>query len=188
LSKNPSFSGWLQSLKREFPDARFIGLLRKPDETLPSQLSSVRGVMAWFGYDVQQTELVRRFVELFASYYTHVTERLSDLSPQEARLVRYADLKSAPADEVTCTLRRLGYTVGDEYFRQLFIAAEQAREYRSRHRYTLSEFGLTERQLRQQFSSAYAWCTHGAEQHVAPLLSKEDAKNAGDIPDAAQTS
>jgi hypothetical protein len=96
-------------------------------------------------------------------------------------------LKSAPAHEVAETLRQLGYTVGDEYFERLCVAAEQAREYRSGHRYTLSEFGLTGQQLRRQFSNAYAWCAGGAEQRVVSLLCREDADNARDTPNAART-
>ena len=149
LSKNPSFTGWIHSLHREFPDARFVGLTRTPEETIPSQLSSIGPAMAWFGHDVKQPETVQRFVDLFESYYRRVLVDMPQLPRQQVRLLRYNDLKRAPCEEVVTALKHLGYSVSDDFYDRLSLAASAAAQYRSGHRYSLAEFGLTDHQIRQ---------------------------------------
>jgi hypothetical protein len=188
VSKNPSFSGWLQALNAEFPDARFIGLLRRPDEALPSQLSSVRRAMHVFGYDVRHTAFIESFVSLFVYYYEHVVAQLQAVGPSKARLLKYTELKTSPAEQVVETLRQLGYSISDENRRHLAIEGRRARSYSSRHRYALSDFGLTSRQLRRQLSVAYSWFDHRADPHLpARVGSEENTENARDHSDTIET-
>ena len=168
LSKNPSFTGWIHSLHREFSDARFVGLTRTPEETIPSQLSSIGPAMAWFGHDVKQPETVQRFVDLFESYYRRVLVDMPQLPREQVRLLRYNDLKRAPCEEVVSALDHLGYSVSDDFFDRLSLAASAAAKYRSGHRYSLDEFGLTDQQIRQAIGSA---------EHPDPLDSKSSMLN-----------
>jgi hypothetical protein len=152
LSKNASFSSWIGSLNDEFPDARFIGLLRRPEQTVASQLSAIRDGLRAFGNDVRDPELVGKFVELMAFYYAHVARTLSALPAARACLVRYDDLRDEPDEVVLDACRQLGYGVSADCRQELRAAAAAAREYRSRHHYSLSEFRLTDAEFQQRFA------------------------------------
>jgi hypothetical protein len=151
LSKNPCFSSWIESLNEQFPDARFVGLLRPAEQTVPSQLSSIRDEIRLFGDCVQDPELVEHFVDLLAFYYGHVVESLTGLPQSRARLVQYQDLTGRPAATTANSLEQLGYEVSAPFRTQLADAERDARQYRSLHAYDLSDFGLTEAQIRDRF-------------------------------------
>ena len=47
LAKNPVMSGWVEALIEEFPDARFVVMMRDPTECIPSCLKLVE--LTWKG-------------------------------------------------------------------------------------------------------------------------------------------
>jgi omega-hydroxy-beta-dihydromenaquinone-9 sulfotransferase len=170
LSKNPCFSSWIESLNEQFPEARFIGLLRPAEETVPSQLSSIRDEIRVFGDRVQDPELVGRFTDLLAYYYEHVIESLDALPKSRAVLVRYQDLIALPAETTADSLAQLGYGVSSGFRTQLHAAERDVRQYRSRHRYALSEFGLSEAQIRDRFR---AWAVDSGDTSADPSSGPE---------------
>jgi len=187
LAKNPGFSGWIRSLTEEFSDARFIGLIREPEKTLPSQLNSVRDAMATFGYDVREPEYVGRFVDLFAWYYTHVIECLTDLPTEQSRLLEYSELVGEPAATVPRVLRQLGYQVTNEYAEALRLAVDEARQFRSGNRYTLAEFGLSAAELHARLSIPQGWFDAHSEPDTESSP-QEDASREHHTSGAGQTS
>lgn len=155
VSKNPCFTSWIETLAAEFPDARFVGLCRNPQETVPSQLSAIARGVRFFGHHPQDPQLVQRFVETFGFYYRHLA-RCQSLRPQsQFRLVDFPDLKDNADEVVVATLEQLGYEVQAEFRNRLTSTGRAAREYRSGHAYTPSQFGLSQREIREQCDEAY---------------------------------
>jgi omega-hydroxy-beta-dihydromenaquinone-9 sulfotransferase len=170
LSKNPCFSSWIESLNEQFPEARFVGLLRPAEETVPSQLSSIGDEIRVFGDRVQDPKLVGRFMDLLAYYYEHVIESLEAWPKSRAILVRYQDLIALPAETAADSLAQLGYDVSSGFRTQLHAAERDVRQYRSRHRYALSEFGLSEAQIRDRFR---AWAVDSGDTSADPSSGPE---------------
>lgn len=154
LSKNPTFSAWIPGLLATFPDARFIGLLRNPKEIVPSQLSSVRDGIAFFGNDVSDPEIRDAFVRLLAGYYRQVAEGLSGLATSQAAIVEYTQLKTCSDQVVLNCLSNFGYGIPDHYRDSLQKQASNRSGYKSGHRYTLEDFGLTAADIDCAFGAA----------------------------------
>lgn len=151
LSKNPTFCAWLPKLVEVFPDARFIGLLRSPAEIVPSQLSSVRSGMDLFGNDVRDPQIRDSFVALLAGYYRQVGQVLSSLPVGRASIVEYRRLKTSSDEVVIECLRQFEYQCSKDYQESMRLKAGQVSGYRSGHRYTLADFGLTASDIEKAF-------------------------------------
>lgn len=176
LSKNPTFTGWVNSLSEEFPNARFAILLRKPQETLPSQLSSIRGAMSLAGHDVTSPEIVQRFTNLFLKYYSSCELYSREFKQKQAMLIPYCELKQEPAESIQNLLSTLGYSLHSEFLKALQVSACQSRDYRSKHQYSLAEFHLTEQQIETQF-----FFFDGMPEQVEQLAHQGLNKENGDV-------
>ena len=152
LSKNPSFTACIRSLREDFPDARFIACVRDPTEVVPSQLSSLRPAMALLGGGSLKPAVQARLIETLHHYYA-VLER-------ESRGPGFAIL-AMPAlqEELEASVSRL-YDFLDEdlspAFREILAQlGAEARRYRSRHRYGAADFALDEAELAARFRDVW---------------------------------
>ncbi len=154
VSKNPSLTGWLPELVQQFPDARFIGLRRTPAEAVPSQLSSLDGGLELFGNRAVDPQIVERFVTLLARYWQTLDRASQTLETSRFQLIGYRALIDSPYETVVGCLSDLGYKVSNaaELRRQCAAGSH----FRSKHRYSLSEYGLTEEQIESTFFSSGA--------------------------------
>lgn len=151
VSKNPGFAAWLPALAAEFKDACFVGLRRDPKEAVPSQLSSIRGGLVAFGYTSEDHRIVQNFVTLLAHYWYNLEVAKSTYAPSRFQLIEYADLVQRPTKVTGECLGSLAYrrSAGDES--RLNELAQSMQGFRSRHRYSLVEFGLTEPGIERAF-------------------------------------
>ncbi len=153
LSKNPSFTPMVESLKQTFPDARFIGCARCPHQAVPSLLSSMEIGAARFGnagnndFQLQLVEMMQHFYRLLRIDYP---ARYDD-----GYLVQHYDrLVREPSDCVERIYERFllsKTSVADEKISKLIA---QSKNYKSHHSYTLEEFGISLEQLESRFGFA----------------------------------
>lgn len=151
LSKNPSFTPFMASLLETFPGARILCCVRDPVEVVPSQLSSLRPGARAFGYDIARPEIRDRFVEMLAHYGEHALATLSDVPEERYAFVPLHRLGEDVRGFVTGIYERFGWGVTDEFGRRLAEDTSRGKAHRSRHRYTLEEFGLDEGEIRRRF-------------------------------------
>src|SRR5690606_8284199 len=74
LSKNPSFTPMLASLKQTFPDAHFIACTRDPAMTVPSQLSSLLPAANAMGIKSLPPTFVQNMLDVLKHYYHLINE------------------------------------------------------------------------------------------------------------------
>ena len=151
LSKNPALTSWLPALVDEFEDARFVGLRRRENEAVPSQLSSIRSAMQFFGNDVTDPRVVRLFASLLADYSETLERAARTHEPDRLQIVEYDRLTGDSFSVVCHLLRQFGYALSEQGRHALAEICTQQREYRSTHRYDLADFGLDEQQLATLF-------------------------------------
>ncbi len=156
LSKNPWFTGKIQSLERAFPDARFAKLERTPMQAIPSAASMMH--FSWHNTgavppDVQDME---RVLAIYAHYDTHARACFAAMDPARTHTVYYRDFVLDPQ----AAIERLcgGLDVPGSPALAAVLAQERAKQRtrRSKHRYTLADFGLTEDDVRVRFPEAVA--------------------------------
>lgn len=161
LSKNASFSGMAEALLQTFPDARILACTRDPKQTVPSQLSSIEPGLRAAGFDGVPAELRRRFVDLLRYYYLHL-EALAERRPDRVVVLANEDLHDRLDSVVTAAYRSLGLEMTPGFAAALERQAAASRGFRSGHRYTLSQYGLSEAEIEREFSEVYAGGRFGA--------------------------
>jgi hypothetical protein len=151
LSKNPSFTPFLESLKEAFPDARFLCCVREPTEVVPSLLSSIRTGADLFGYDPSEPRVRDRFVDMLAFFAEHAVAALDDLPENRQAFVPLKDMKGDVKGFVLGTYERFGWEADPAFRHRLSEDSSRSKAYKSKHRYTLEEFGLEAGEIQARF-------------------------------------
>lgn len=173
LSKNAAFAPLAQGLADRFPDARFIVCLRDPLETVPSQLSSIVDGLAFFGVPADSAPLRARLVDQLRFYYENLYRLHERLPPERHAALGMQELRGALAPTLTRIYGQLGFRLSSEFAAIVADEDAHARRHRSRHRYTLEQFGLDGEGIAEQFADAY--------RH--PALTGRAAAAVVDLPD-----
>lgn len=156
LSKNPMYSGRVASLLEAFPDAKIIVNVRDPEETIPSLLKLMRTGWKQLGWDAErQQRCLRILAEQSWHTYLHPIEFLDAHPEVPGSIVDYRDLLSDPAATIEKIYRDLGWTMDDAYRELLAGEGQRAQGHRTRHAYSLEEFGLEPDAIRTQLASLF---------------------------------
>lgn len=165
LSKNPTFTGRVESLVEFFPDAKFIIPYRNPLETMPSLLKLMRGF--WKIRGVTEDRIERGF-KLLAEQSLHsywYPEEVLDRHPETTvSEVDYLELIAHPKQVIQRIYADFGYQMSPEYEAVLEQAEASAGQHETRHRYSLEEFGLDEAEIRRRLAPLFErfdWPTKG---------------------------
>lgn len=155
LSKNPSFTPWLQTLSHTFPDARFIGCLRNPSQSVPSQINSILiGAQIFDGRDT--TAYWRQgFLAMLDYYYRHLLSALAAMQPERQALSVMEVLAVEPAETVLRFYQQFGWEVDSAFRERLEMQDRKARQYQSGHRYSLENLGVDADTLNETFGWVY---------------------------------
>ena len=151
LSKNPSFSSFVETLAQLFPDARFVACARDPREAVASQLSSLKEGAAFFGWDVADPAYRDRIVDALVYYGDHLAATLPGLGEGRWAWCPLSSLGPDLERQVTRIYGRLGWEPGPAFQEALADAGERSRRYRSSHSHDLEKYGLREGLLLARF-------------------------------------
>lgn len=143
LSKNASFSSWMDLLPETFPDARFVVCMRKASETVPSMLSTADRALDGFAATPAGVDAVHaRLVDAMKAHYRALTRAASALPATRLAVVDIAELKS----DLPGVLRRLSGFLDIEFSKDFSGGVDAlgraSRRHRSRHRYSAGDYRL----------------------------------------------
>jgi len=152
LSKNPSFSFKIDAVRRTFPDARIVCMIRNPLETVPSTFS----FLSYF-YDVfcsrRDDSPSQAFIhELLSAWYRYPVPKMKEMPEDQHMVVRYDALVTDPGAVALGCFERLGYVVNDATQARLAVETEKARAFKSGHRYTYDEIALSPAQIAADYA------------------------------------
>lgn len=149
VEQEPLWNGRIKGLRRTFPDARFVYLVRDPRKVVPSTASLLWAALEGVGAVGSKDELMPMVHEICTRFYTETLDHLADLPPERLVVVRQEDLVVDLDGTVGAMLGQLGLPYTDALRAQVAVAA--ARGPRSQHRYELAEWGLTEADIRSRY-------------------------------------
>lgn len=156
LSKNPLFSGRVETLIETFPDARIVLALRNPYETIPSLLSLVSGGWRRLAFDPARVQAsLSVLAEQSFDTYFHPLKVLERHPEVPQAVVDYRELVSDPAGTIEQVYRKLDLPLNDEYRERLLAEGKRARQHRSGHAYSLEQFGLEADAIRARLSALF---------------------------------
>jgi len=156
LSKNPSFTPFLRSLQETFPDGRFLCCVREPLQVVPSLLSSIRTGAEIFGYDPSDPKIRDRFVAMLEFFANHALATLEETPEEKHAFVPMNTMKVDVKGFVLGIYEKFGWDPDPGFQKRLAEESTRGRGYKSKHSYSLEEFGLTEDEIRQRFTALNA--------------------------------
>ena len=143
LSKNPVFSGRVESLIETFPDARIVVLVRNPYETIPSLLKLMKTSWQMRRWDeAQMNRSLRVLAQQSFHTYKYPLEVLARHPETKQAIVDYRELVAQPKRTVEAVYAQLGFPVSPEFSQVLLAEEKRARSHETSHTYSLEEFGL----------------------------------------------
>jgi hypothetical protein len=135
-SKSPQFTLKMRGLLEQFPDARFIVMLRHPYETIPSLLDLMSQYWRAMG---APEPLVQGSAELLGeiqiAQYRHAIEVVDSLPEAQSVVVEFRDLLADPKRVVERVYDRFGLEISEDFDRFLDEEREAARTFKSEHDY-----------------------------------------------------
>jgi len=155
-SKNPSYSGRISSLIEQFPDARFVVMMRDPREAIPSLLKMLKKV--WQGQGWSEARIEQSIEALIANSvhtYLYPMETLAKHPGTKWTVVDYRELVSQPRATVQAVYAALDIEMTPATSLALDAQQARARAHQSSHSYGLEEFGIDEAQLKQDLRQLF---------------------------------
>jgi len=161
LSKNPTFSGRVESLIETFPDARIIVPMRNPYDTIPSLLKLMQVSWQARGWsDERMQSSLRIMAEQSFHTYKYPLEALARHPRTKQAIVDYRDLVGEPKRTVERVYEQLGFPVTPEFAAVLEREQQRAKKHETSFTYSLEEFGLKPDEIRTALSDLfdrYGW-------------------------------
>ena len=151
LSKCTQSCGTVESLLEEFPDAKFITIVRHPNKAIPSHVSLFARVWQVHSPDIRPDgPQAKAYALLGAEWYKHLFAFRHRPAPSNYCCIDYRDLVKNPADTVSKIYEHFGWTVTDSFRLQLEQATQKQHAFKSTHEYSLAQFGLSEAWIQEQ--------------------------------------
>lgn len=148
LGKNVLAPGRMRTLLEAVPEARFVHIARHPYEAVASTLSLFTIPWGVSAPDVRRDgSEARALAELMVDYYRALHEQSVSSPVQDGGRfysVRYGRLMEEPLHHVDECYRLFGLEMGDGVREAMERELVEHADYRSAHRYSLEQFGLSE--------------------------------------------
>jgi len=151
LSKATQSCGTLESLREEFPDGRFITIIRHPYQTLPSHVSLF--VPVWQAHSPEITkdgDISRAYSRQAIEWYKHLFNFRNQIDPARYHCIDYRDLVRNPREAIEKTYANFGWPMSDALRTRLDEATQRQEKFKSKHEYTLEEYGLSKEWIQRE--------------------------------------
>lgn len=144
LAKNVFSSGRIASIAEEFPDAKFVHIVRHPYDAIPSFCSMFSMPGLFLRRDMQKdSDEVRAWARIGVAFYRHLHQVTSAWPADRIVGVSYDELVEDPERTVRRIYQQLGLPISDGFAGRLREAAQHRGNFERKHTYSLEEFGLT---------------------------------------------
>ena len=153
LSKNPTFTGALNTLQQTFPDCRILACVREPLATAGSLVNSMTWGARGFGNQATHASLRDPLLRMLRHYY-EILVHLQRQRPPHVRVMRFDDLLAQPGDQLSAALTQLDYLDSAKDSVAWQAALRECAAYRSTHRYDLRDYQLDPAELAEDFRFA----------------------------------
>lgn len=158
LTKATQSSGAVEALLEEFPDGKFITIVRHPYESVPSHVSVFWPVWQAHSPELKKAGPVSKaYARLAVQWFKHLFEFRRKVNPRQYYCIDYRDLTQDPLAALEKLYAHFGWAMSEPLRRQLAVATRRQRDFRSRHEYTLEEFGLSKEWIQDELGEMMDW-------------------------------
>ena len=119
LSKCPMHTPKIESIRKGFPDSRFICLFREPAEVIPSTISLLIMFSRIYHTRVSIPNIREQTLSMADHWFAYPIEKLRHLPHAEYLMAWYEDLHHRPDKLVMNIYERFGYSISDDFYERL---------------------------------------------------------------------
>ncbi len=151
LTKATQSSGAVESLLEEFPDGKFITIIRHPYKSVASHVS-----VFWPVWQAHSPALKKdgpesqAYGRLAVQWFQHLFEFRDKVKPEQYYCIDFRDLTRNPREAIEKLYAHFGWPVSAAFREKLEAATSRQREFKSTHEYSLAEFGLSEAYIQSE--------------------------------------
>jgi omega-hydroxy-beta-dihydromenaquinone-9 sulfotransferase len=160
LSKATQSSGTVESLKEEFPDARFVTIIRHPYRSVASHVSLFVPVWQAHSPDILRDGPVSKaYAGLAVQWYKHLFRFRDRIEPARYHCIDYRELVKNPRETIEKVYEHFDWPMSEPMQAKLEQATQKQKKFKSTHEYTLEEFGLSKQWIQSELGEvldAYA--------------------------------
>lgn len=180
VSKNPSFSAKIATLKETFPDARIVYLVRNPLDMLPSTVSWLN--YAWNVFsEPEETYIYTKEICDFSQHWYRYPLQYLDENPSENHLIlSYNDLVNDPISVTQKFYAQFGYKDYPTLTDDLMDGIKSTEARRSKHEYSFEEMGFTRERLVEAYADIFERFDFDKREPVAMAFVGETVPEAAD--------
>jgi hypothetical protein len=152
--KTPAHLGYLDVLLAEFPDAHLVHAHRDPVDVIPSGASLNTTLWRTHGDVVDPHEVGRQWLERMGWSCDRAVAARELIPPAQVSDVTFVDAVADPIGTAASILAAVDLEITDETASAMeaWIAQDRKRETLPVHRYSATDFGLTDVQIRERFA------------------------------------
>ena len=141
ISKNPSFTPCVESLRAQFPDACFVACTRPAIAAVPSQLSALLPAARALQVSLTSGPVRDGMLQLLKNYYRVIDRH--ERAGGRWHTLTMTDVQMHTQAVVAGLYTALHWPITPEFQVRLDALASASRQYQSGHRYSPGDFDLT---------------------------------------------
>jgi hypothetical protein len=154
LSKNPDFTPAVETILQHYPNARFINLVRPPEEMLPSAVNLWASNWKAYGSPQEAFPYIDVVKEYARHWYYYPHKVLSELGEDRYQVVHFHRLINDPKAEISRIYQQFGLELSQEMCQ--ILEDENLNSRRKNGGYPLEEMGLDKEEIRAEFAPILA--------------------------------
>jgi omega-hydroxy-beta-dihydromenaquinone-9 sulfotransferase len=151
LTKATQSSGAVESLLEAFPDGKFVTIIRHPYQSVASHVSVFWPVWRAHSPGLRKDgPESKAYARLAVRWFQHLFEFRKKVNPGQYYCLDYRELTRDPMAALEKLYGHFGWAMSADFRGKLVAATRQQREFKSRHEYTLEEFGLSREWIQKE--------------------------------------
>ncbi len=155
LSKNASFSGWINDLKKTFPDLNLVCCIRKPEKAVPSILSVMRKGWLSFNNDLGIEYTRKKIIDMMDYYYNCISKYHFSKEKTHWIVFSMPDIQDELENTIKLIYNKFSLRTSRDYEKSVNDSAVYSRKYKSKHRYNKNEFDLKTQNIMNRLKNIY---------------------------------
>ena len=170
IGKLFSISANMPKFLNRFPDAKILYMVRDPLSVIPSGLSLVTGVLdKKFGFWSLEKEKRDRFIRRLYGALIELLKRFHNdwttgkIDKNKVMIVHFGRMMNDFDGLMDDIVNFINIKPSNELIDDIKVTANKQRNFKSKHKYDLNKFGLTEQQIKDDCKIIYETFLHNDE-------------------------
>ena len=162
VAKLFSLSSNLPAFTKKFPDSKILYMVRDPLSVIPSGLSLVTGVLdKMFGFWSMPKDDRQRFIQKLYTALVQLMVRFHEdwtndnIDKSKVMIVDFNQMMNDFDILMENIIKFTGHEASEELLNEIKTTSDKQKKFKSKHKYNLDKFGLTEEQIKKDCKVIY---------------------------------